>query len=100
MTDVYTATILFVITFLLICWGVTEFQIYNNTHSMNDEMKKPRMASWLTVGQNRFWEAVDSIRGIRQGRLREENKSTYLVGIKRRDKKEESRMARRIGQRQ
>ena len=39
-------------------------------------------------------------RDIRQGRLREENKSTYLFGIKRRDKKEESRMARRIGQRQ
>lgn len=100
MVDVYTGTILFVITFLLICWVVTEFQIYNDTHSMSDELKKPRMVSRITVGQIRFWDAVDSIRGIRDGRLREANKSTYFFGKKKREKKKESRMAERISQRQ
>ena len=36
MPDVYTAAFLFMVTFLLICWVVTEFQIYNDSHSMND----------------------------------------------------------------
>ena len=85
MPDVYTAAFLFMVTFLLICWVVTEFQIYNDSHSMNDELKKPHMASRMSVGQDR---------------LREKNKSTFLFGIRRRDKKEESRLAGRTNQRQ
>ena len=100
MPDVYTAAFLFMVTFLLICWVVTEFQIYNDSHSMNDELKKPHMASRMSVGQNRFWNALDSNPDFRQDRLREKNKSTFLFGIRRRDKKEESRLAGRTNQRQ
>lgn len=59
MPDVYTAAFLFMVTFLLICWVVTEFQIYNDSHSMNDELKKPHMASggclWVRTDSGMHW---------------------------------------------
>ena len=45
MTEVYIATILLAVTFLLICWVVTEFQIYEDSHSLEDELNRPRMSS-------------------------------------------------------
>ena len=44
MTEVYIATILLAVTFLLLCWVVTEFQIYEDSHSLEDELKRPRMS--------------------------------------------------------
>lgn len=99
MTDVYTASILFMVTFLLICWVVTEFQIYNDSHSMEDEMKKPRMASKLSVGQIRLQNALENVRDFRKVRLWDKNRSLLLFEIGHRDRKKECRPKGRTDQR-
>ena len=95
MTEVYIATILLAVTFLLICWVVTEFQIYEDSHSLEDELNRPRMSSRFAAWRNRLFEGMDKARYFRQESLKEANRTTFLFGIKRRDKKEESRLAGR-----
>ena len=41
MTKVFIVTFLMAFTFLLICWVVTQYQIYTNEHSMEDELRNP-----------------------------------------------------------
>lgn len=93
MTDVYIATILLAVTFLLICWVVTEFQIYRNSHSMEEELGKPRFTSRLSAWQIRFFDMLNDVLHFRQDKLKEENRMLFLFGMKRRNRKEEYRMA-------
>ena len=95
MTEVYIATILLAVTFLLICWVVTEFQIYEDSHSLEDELNRPGMSSRFAAWRNRLFEVMDKAKYFRQESLKEANRTTFLFGIKRRDKKEESRLAGR-----
>ena len=95
MTEVYIATFLLAVTFLLICWVVTEFQIYEDSHSLEDELNRPRMSSRFAAWRNRLFEVMDKAKYFRQESLKEANRTTFLFGIKRRDKKEESRLAGR-----
>ena len=95
MTDVFIVTFLMAFTFLLICWVVTEFQIYEDSHSLEDELNRPRMSSRFAAWRNRLFEVMDKARYFRQESLKEANRTTFLFGIKRRDKKEESRLAGR-----
>ena len=98
MTEVYTATILLAVTFLLLCWVVTQYQIYVDTHSMEEMLKKPSMSARIQTWQRMFTEAFRSAKYYRQEELKEENKTTFLFGVRRRNKKEESRMAGRARQ--
>lgn len=95
MTDVYIATILLAVTFLLLCWVVTQYQIYIDTHSMEEMLKKPTMSARIQTWQRMFAEALRSMRYYRQEEIKKENKSTFLFGVKHNSKKEESRMAGR-----
>ena len=95
MTEVYIATILLAVTFLLLCWVVTQYQIYTDTHSMEEMLKKPSMSARIQTWQRMFREALRSAGDYRQEKLKEENRTTFLFGVKRNNKKEESRMAGR-----
>lgn len=85
MTDVYIATFLLAVTFLLICWVVTEYQIYTDTHSMEEMLGKPRMSSRIRTWQIMFSDTMNSLRHFRQGKLKEENRTMFLFGQERRD---------------
>lgn len=93
MTDVYVATILLAVTFLLICWVVTEFQIYRNSHSMEDELAKPGMSSRMSAWQIRLFQTLHNVRYFRQEKLKEENWSFFSPGHEKRNKTQEHRLA-------
>lgn len=93
MTDVYVATILLAVTFLLICWVVTEFQIYRNSHSMEDELAKPGMSSRMSAWQVRVFQTLHDIRYFRQEKLKEENWAFPLSGFEKRNKTKPYRLA-------
>lgn len=95
MTEVYIATLLLAVTFLLLCWVVTEFQIYKDSHSMEDEIGKPRMSSRVAAWRIMLFETMSKARLFRQEKLKEENRTTFLFGTERGRKKEEGRMARK-----
>ena len=95
MTEVYIATVLLAVTFLLICWVVTEFQIYEDSHSLENELNRPGMSARFAAWRIRLFEVMDKAKYFRQESLKEVNRTTFLFGIKRRDKKEESRLAGR-----
>lgn len=88
MTDVYIATFLLAATFLLICWVVSEYQIYTDTHSMEEMLGKPRMSSRIRTWQIMFWDTMHSLRHFRQERLKEENRNLFLFGQESRDKRD------------
>lgn len=96
MTELYIATILLALTFLLICWVVTEFQIYNDSHSTEEELYKTRFSSRIAGWWCSVWETMHSARYFKQETLKEENKSTFLFGTEENEKKEKSRMAGNI----
>lgn len=95
MTEVYIATVLLAVTFLLLCWVVTQYQIYVDTHSMEELLKKPSMSARIQTWQRMFAETLRNVRYSRQEELKEENKTTFLFGVKHDSRKERSRMAGR-----
>ena len=62
MTKVFIATFLMAFTFLLICWVVTQYQIYTNEHSMEDEIRKPSLTSRVRALQMVLADTLDHAR--------------------------------------
>ena len=87
MTKVFIATFLMAFTFLLICWVVTQYQIYTNEHSMEDEIRKPRLYSRVRAWQMMLADTLHSARYFKQEKLRSENKTTFLFGTDNKNKK-------------
>lgn len=87
MTNVYIATILLAFTFLLICWVVTQYQIYMDEHSMEETLGKPGLSTRLRTWWIMFSDTLHSARYFKQESLNAENKTTFLFGAERRKEK-------------
>lgn len=90
MAEVYIATFLLAFTFLLICWVVTQYQIYTNEHSMEEEIRKPRLSSRVRAWRMMLAETLHNARYFRQEELRSENKTTFLFGTDNKNKKKKA----------
>ena len=90
MTEVYIATFLLAFTFLLICWVVTQYKIYTNEHSMEEEIRKPRLSSRVRAWRMMLAETLHNARYFRQEELRSENKTTFLFGTDNKNKKKKA----------
>ncbi len=87
MKDVFIATFLLAFTFLLICWVVTQYQIYTNEHSMEEELKKPRLSSRVRAWRMMLTDTLHSAKYFKQEKLRSENPITFLFGTDHKDRK-------------
>lgn len=87
MTEVFIVTLLMAFTFLLICWVVTEYQIYTDEHSMEESLGKPGFSTKLRTWRIMFSETLRSAKYFKQEFLKAENKTTFLFGTGRKKEK-------------
>lgn len=87
MSEVFIVTFLMAFTFLLICWVVTQYQIYTNEHSMEEELGKPRLSSRVRTWRMMMADTLHSARYFKQETLRSENRTTFLFGTDRKNRK-------------
>lgn len=87
MKEVFAATFLLAFTFLLICWVVTQYQIYTNEHSMEDELRKPKLSSRVRTWRMMLADTLHSAKYFKQEKLRSENRTTFLFGTNRKERK-------------
>lgn len=90
MAEVYIATFLMAFTFLLICWVVTQYQIYTNEHSMEEEIRKPRLSSRVRAWRMMLAETLHNAKYFRQEELRFGNKTTFLFGTDNKNRKKKA----------
>lgn len=90
MAEVYIATFLMAFTFLLICWVVTQYQIYTNEHSMEEEIRKPRLSSRVRAWRMMLAETLHNAKYFRQEELRSGNKTTFLFGTDNKNRKKKA----------
>ncbi|HIY31593.1 MAG TPA: hypothetical protein H9732_12075 [Candidatus Mediterraneibacter avicola] len=87
MTDVFIVTFLMAFTFLLICWVVTQYQIYLDEHSMEEALGKPGLSTRVRTWRIMLSDTLRSARYFKQEFLKAENKTTFLFGTERRKEK-------------
>ena len=80
MTDVFIVTFLMAFTFLLICWVVTQYQIYLDEHSMEEALGKPGLSTRVRTWRIMLSDTLRSARYFKQEFLKAENKTTFLFG--------------------
>ncbi len=80
MTEALMGTCILAVTTIIFVWVCSEYQIYNNEHSVEEKLNATRLSDWL---------AVDDSREYSQEVLKSENKTLLQNWIIRHHERQE-----------